>query len=353
MHSDIELLAQRLQHLEQDNAHLQQAHAALRRRFQALAGLALAALILTLLLAPGSRKAIAQQTGGLPELAKRVTVLEAAVANLQNLANTQQTQINTLTTNLNNEIAARQQADTDTLNAAKAYTDQKVAAETNRATTAETNLNNEISAAQAAEAALQSSVSAVQAKTAPLSLVGTDLTISGVNVHIVNGLGATNGNPGNPRDTTNTSVNGLGNLTIGYNALRNSGFDARTGSHNLIVGDFNNYSSYGGLVVGSTNEISAPFAAVSGGEVNTVSGLASSVSGGSFHIVTGSNSSISGGFGNTLSGNNSSVSGGVGNIVNSNYSSISGGGNGLGGIFLSTDFSWAAGGVGSGTFHSP
>ena len=47
---------------------------------------------------------------------------------------------------------------------------------------------------------------------------GTTRTIrfSEVNLQIVNGLGATNGNPGCPFCGTGT-VNGLGNLIVGYN----------------------------------------------------------------------------------------------------------------------------------------
>ena len=41
-------------------------------------------------------------------------------------------------------------------------------------------------------------------------------------------------------------VNGLGNVVIGYNELRGAG-DDRSGSHNLVFGSRNNYSSYGGL----------------------------------------------------------------------------------------------------------
>ena len=50
--------------------------------------------------------------------------------------------------------------------------------------------------------------------------VENEITFSGVNVHVVNGTGTTDG-----------TVNGLGNLIVGYNELRGTG-DARTGSHN-------------------------------------------------------------------------------------------------------------------------
>ena len=86
---------------------------------------------------------------------------------------------------------------------------------------------------------------------------------TGCNVQIVNGL-----------DDTET-INGAGNLIVGYNEPP-GGFQApppdRTGSHNIVAGKSNNYSSYGGLVVGDSNSISGGFAAVSGGHENTASG---------------------------------------------------------------------------------
>jgi hypothetical protein len=94
-----------------------------------------------------------------------------------------------------------------------------------------------------------------------------------VNVQIVNGTDFTNGAP-----------NGTGNLIIGYNAIRNEGnatepcpsdleteiyCNRRIGSHMLVIGDYNNYTSFGGLVVGYRNETAAAYASVSGGYLNT------------------------------------------------------------------------------------
>lgn len=122
---------------------------------------------------------------------------------------------------------------------------------------------------------------------------------SGVNVHVNNGLGSTN------------TVNGLGNLIVGYDEARTSGND-KTGSHNVVIGRRHNYSQYGGLVAGNQNTISAPFASVSGGAANTASGMNSSVSGGFENIASGDSSSVSGGVANIAEGENSSVSGGAG-----------------------------------------
>src|SRR5262245_54348380 len=67
---------------------------------------------------------------------------------------------------------------------------------------------------------------------------GSNPTIrfSGVNVQVVNGLGATNGNPADPGSLAKISVNGLGNLIVGYQercpATEGIPRDVRTGSHN-------------------------------------------------------------------------------------------------------------------------
>ncbi len=160
---------------------------------------------------------------------------------------------------------------------------------------------------------LNSRLTAVEARTAPLSVTGNTFTITGKNVQIVDGTGRTD------------SVSGLGNLTVGYNELRPRGTNTRTGSHNLIVGSGNNYSSYGGLVAGQVNTISGVFASVSGGQVNIASGAAASVSGGIFNEAGGTDASVSGGQVNMASGAAASISGGANNTATGQYASVSGG----------------------------
>jgi hypothetical protein len=140
--------------------------------------------------------------------------------------------------------------------------------------------------------------------------------ITGANLNIVNGSGSTDG-----------TTNGLGNLIVGYNEQRNNPLypDDRSGSHNIVVGQYQNFSSYGGLVGGYFNAISSPYASVSGGEQNIASGFSSSVSGGSGNTVTGVDSSVSGGQCNIASGDFSSVSGGASNTAGGLWSSVSGG----------------------------
>ena len=140
------------------------------------------------------------------------------------------------------------------------------------------------------------------------SFDGTTLQFSGINVQVVSGSGTTAG-----------AVNGKGNLIVGYNEPGlcgdvvtpcNTNADCpngagacqtapKTGSHNLIVGLANAYTSYGGLVAGDRNTISGPFASVSGGGENTASGFSASVSGGFLNSVSGVAASVSGGTGLT------------------------------------------------------
>jgi trimeric autotransporter adhesin len=195
------------------------------------------------------------------------------------------------------------------------------------------------------ERALVRRLAALEYKLQYITGGANEVVITGANLRIVNGLGAT--------DTTN----GLGNLIVGYNELRGGDVppfsDKRTGSHNVVVGSQNNFSSFGGLVVGLFNEISGEFASVSGGgSGNTASGNFSSVSGGGNNTASGDSSSVSGGALNTASGGASSVSGGFQNKASGGASSVSGG---QGNTASANDASSVSGGNGntaSGNFSS-
>ncbi len=135
---------------------------------------------------------------------------------------------------------------------------------------------------------------------------GDDIFITEANLHIVNGTGDT--------ETTN----GLGNVIVGYNESRidpSIAPDDRTGSHMVVVGAENNYSSFGGVVVGQRNSTSGTYSSVTGGRNNVASGTSSSVSGGRSNEASGYMSSVSGGTGNTAIGDYSSVSGGTDNTA--------------------------------------
>jgi hypothetical protein len=148
------------------------------------------------------------------------------------------------------------------------------------------------------------------------SVTGADglpeVVIAGANLRLVNGLRAT------------ATTNGLGNLLVGYNEAREEE-NVRTGSHNVVVGQGHNFSSFGGLVVGRQNEISGAFAAVSGGFDNTASGASAAVSGGIFNRASGASAAVSGGFDNTASASASAVGGGQGNTAGGESATVSGG----------------------------
>jgi hypothetical protein len=166
----------------------------------------------------------------------------------------------------------------------------------------------------------ESKIVNAEARIAKLEKLLTNVTRSGnniyfnrANVHIRSGSGKTDG-----------TVNGLGNLIVGYNELRTTG-NYRTGSHNIIVGTKNNFNSFGGIVAGLNNELSGQYSSVTGGIYVEAAGFASSVSGGNKNIASGDYSSVTGGLSNTASHQYSSVSGGANNIASNYYSSISGG----------------------------
>lgn len=166
------------------------------------------------------------------------------------------------------------------------------------------------------------------------------IRITGVNVQLVNGLGATNGYPTDPTtlDPALTATNGLGNLIIGYDDLpRNPTAPLdRTGSHNLITGFGHDYSGFGGQAVGYEHTISAAYAAVCGGGANRATGALSSISGGINNLASGIDSSVGGGFSNEASGFVATVSGGVQNRASGDYAVVSGGQSNLASFSSST-----------------
>jgi len=203
------------------------------------------------------------------------------------------------------------------------------------------------SVAQAAQVeSLESRVAALENKLQHVT-AGTDaITVTGANLWVVNGAGATG------------TANGLGNVIIGYNEPRAYGRqdNDRSGSHMLVVGKYNNYSAFGGLVAGIANSATAPWSSVSGGwdnvasgerasvcggEHNEASGIGGSVIGGIYNAAIGEGSSVSGGQYNQSAGMFSSVSGGERNVAGGRHASVSGGhGNTAGAEWSSVSGGW-------------
>ena len=213
-----------------------------------------------------------------------------------------------------------------------------------------------------------------------------DFIVDGCNLHVQNGVGQTG------------TTNRYGNLIIGYNKNEVS---TRTGSHNLIVGDLHEYTSYGGIVSGVENTLSgsnatilgggqnhanftsavilgadrgqadgnvvliggqrnygsadAHFSAVVGGIENHVTGPSSVVIAGTMNVAAGGGSLVCGGSENTAGGGSDVVCGGSRNqstgsrsvLVGGNQNAVSGS-NGIvtGGQHCdigAVDNKWAAG----------
>lgn len=139
----------------------------------------------------------------------------------------------------------------------------------------------------------------------------------GVNVRIVNGLGATNGYPDAPFDTDQVQANGLGNLIIGYCELAKEigqeppKGNSRTGSHNLVMGNAHRYTSIGGLVAGKSNSIDFPHAAVVSGALNQADAKYSVIVTGGGNATEGSFGVVVGGQFNHADGEKSAVLGGT------------------------------------------
>ena len=145
-------------------------------------------------------------------------------------------------------------------------------------------------------------------------LKGPHVFFVGANVHI---------RSGSEKTSDGKALAGLGNLVIGYNESSPSQMKnpekGRSGSHNLIVGDRHQYTSYGGIVAGRGNTISQPGATVLAGKLNIANGPYSSITGGAGNQATGSATSISGGQNNQVDGQSSSVSGGFNLKVSGDY----------------------------------
>ncbi len=202
--------------------------------------------------------------------AQRLTNLETTVAALALQVQAQGQQLSAQAATIANQastIATLQAALTAEVANRKAYTDSAVA-----------------TALASAKTYADGKVAPVADKLLHFSRSGNEVYITGANLHLRNGTGY-----------TYNQVNGLGNLTIGYNDLRGSGADVRTGSHNLILGFGNNYSAAGAFVGGAHNNSNAHMASVYGGTGNTASGLYAHISGGYNNTASGNWSNIGGG----------------------------------------------------------
>jgi len=240
---------------------------------------------------------VAQQSG-VADLYTRLNADEATISSLQGQVTTD---TNNITTLQNQVTSLQSQVTTDTNNITAL---QSLVASLNLTT-----LQDQVTTDTNDITSLQGLLKGVSR--APDANGYDTLTFSGMNLQVVNGTGS------------ESTTNGLGNLIVGY-ADNELGF-GRTGSHNLITGDDGGWTSSGGLLAGTFNQVTGRWASVSGGFQNTASGDWASVSGGPNNTASGYAASVSGGGSNTASGGDASVSGGGSNTASLDFASVSGG----------------------------
>ena len=216
-----------------------------------------------------------------------------------------------------------------------------------------TSLKTALEAAQASNDQLKGEVRDLKAALANLLAINSALSVenvngvrtvrfSGVNLQVVNGTNSTE------------SINGAGNLIVGYDEVNSAtkivcslatdvngnsltsestclaaggtvAARQKTGSHNLVMGSGNSYSSAGGIIAGQGNFITALFASNLGGTGNIVSGRAAVNVAGQGNHPSELLTAILGGANNTASSNNATVSGGSSNNASFVGSTVSGG----------------------------
>ena len=147
--------------------------------------------------------------------------------------------------------------------------DAELAAKVEKLTAAVEDLRADLTAAQDALADVEFALQRVTTELdhavvllAPFSLEGSELVLTGVNLHIRSGLGVTHEDCG-AKVYNLSPCSGLGNLIIGYN--EGDGSEERHGAHNIVLGRYHSYRSTGGFLGGEKNGTLGSSATVPGG----------------------------------------------------------------------------------------
>ena len=153
-----------------------------------------------------------------------------------------------------------------------------------------------------------------------------DVVFYDTNVLIQNGTGSTD------------TVNGKGNLVVGYSRL--DGSMDRGGSHNVVVGDFHDFTGHSSVVAGTDNQVTASnavaiggmgarvtadYAVTVGGLYNAASAQYAAALGGGYNSAAGANSVAVGGYNNTAAATFSMAAGGQINEAAGDYAMVAGG----------------------------
>jgi hypothetical protein len=148
------------------------------------------------------------------------------------------------------------------------------------------------------------------------------LRVTGANLQVVNGLGTTD------------TVNGLGNVLVGYGPFGTvdigcAEFCDNSGSHNIILGTRNSYSSYSGIVGGDSNQILGSYAIILSGTCNRVLGNFSVINTGNMNTVTGSYGSVINGETGLVNGQGGFIATGTNNQSDAYQGAVIGGRNNI------------------------
>jgi len=141
-----------------------------------------------------------------------------------------------------------------------------------------------------------------------LEVVGNDVVLSGANFRVESGAGA------------GMAPNGLGNIVVGYD--QDDGFDVKTGSHNIVVGDFHSYTGQASIVTGENHSSMGDYSALLGGQSNSATADHAAVVGGNENVASGDWATVLGGYQNTASGQGATVTGGTANEADGDFSVV-------------------------------
>jgi hypothetical protein len=124
----------------------------------------------------------------------------------------------------------------------------------------------------------------------------------------------------NNSGSTDGDTDGKGNIIIGYNEIDDD--SARSGSHNLVLGVANSYSSHSGIIAGYDNVQLAEYSSILGGTQNTTTAERSVIAAGQSNVTAGPDSVVIAGHSNHAEGQGSVAVAGLSNFSSGLFTAI-------------------------------
>ncbi len=143
---------------------------------------------------------------------------------------------------------------------------------------------------------------------------------------------------------TSGSVGSAGNVIIGTNDVTDyTPNPARTGKHNLIIGNGHEYTGNNGIVHGENNRLTSPYAAVIGGRKGHVTGPGAVLVGGLMNHIDTQDAAVVGGYKNFIhnSASYSAILGGEADSLFQQFTCAVGGKKNKVGEDMSQDARWS------------